>query len=55
MLLPGMTLTNVQTDFAVRCDASLAAYERTETSIPSELILSKLEAKIAARLKQLRK
>ena len=69
VLLPGETLTEfvetavrravefrrVQTDFAVRCDASLAAYERTGISIPSDLVLSKLEAKIAARVKQLRK
>ena len=69
VLLPGETLTEfvetsvrravefrrVQTDFAARCDASLAAYERTGTSIPSDLVLSKLEAKVAARVKQLRK
>ena len=45
----------VQTDFAARCDASLAAYERTGISIPSDVVLSKLEAKVAARVKQLRK
>ena len=69
VLLPGETLTEfvetsvrravefrrVQTDFAARCDASLAAYERTGTSIPSEVVLSKLEAKVAARVKQLRR
>ena len=69
VLLPGETLTDfveasvrravefrrVQTDFATRCDASLAAYERTGISIPSEVVLSKLEAKVAARVKQLRK
>lgn len=69
VLLPGETLTEfieasvrravefrrVQTDFAARCDASLAAYERTGVSIPSDAVLSKLEAKVAARLKQLRK
>jgi hypothetical protein len=69
VLLPGETLTEfveasvrraiefrrVQTDFAARCDASLAAYERTRVSIPSDLVLSKLEAKVAARVKQLRK
>jgi hypothetical protein len=69
VLLPGETLTDfveasvrravefrrVQTDFAARCDASLAAYERTGISIPSDVVLSKLEAKIAARVKQLRK
>lgn len=68
-LLPGETLTEfvetsvrravefrrVQTDFASRCDASLAAYERTGISIPSDVVLSKLEAKVAARVKQLRK
>jgi hypothetical protein len=69
VLLPGETLTDfvetsvrravefrrVQTDFAARCDVSLAAYERTGTSIPSDVVLSKLEAKVAARVKQLRK
>jgi hypothetical protein len=45
----------VQTDFAARCDASLAAYERSGISIPSDVVLSKLEAKVAARVKQLRK
>ncbi len=69
VLLPGETLTEfveasvrravefrrVQTDFAARCDASLAAYERTGISIPADVVLSKLEAKIAARVKQLRK
>ena len=68
-LLPGETLTEfvetsvrraiefrrVQTDFASRCNASLAAYERTGISIPSDVVLSKLEAKVAARAKQLRK
>lgn len=69
VLLPGETLTEfveasvrravefrrVQTDFAARCEASLAAYERTGVSVPSDLVLSKLEAKVAARVKQLRK
>jgi transcriptional regulator of met regulon len=69
VLLPGETLSEfveasvrravefrrVQTDFAVRCEASLAAFERTGVSIPSDLVLSKLEAKVAARVKQLRK
>ena len=69
VLLPGETLTDfveasvrravefhrVQTDFAARCDASLAAYERTGISVPSDVVLSKLEAKVAARVKQLRK
>ena len=69
VLLPGETLTEfveaslrravelrrVQTDFAARCDASLATYERTGVAIPSDLVLSKLEAKVAARVKQLRK
>lgn len=69
VLLPGETLTEfveasvrravefrrVQTDFAARCDASLAAYERTRVSIPSDVVLSKLEAKVAARVKLLRK
>jgi hypothetical protein len=44
----------VQTDFAARCEASLAAYERTGISIPSDAVLTKLEAKVAARVKQLR-
>lgn len=69
VLLPGETLTEfveasvrravefrrLQTDFAARCEASLVAYERTGVSLPSDLVLSKLEAKVAARLKQLRK
>ena len=69
VLLPGETLTDfveasvraavefrrVQTDFAARCDASLAEFERTGVSISSDLVLSKLEAKVAARVKQLRK
>ena len=68
-LLPGETLTDfveaavrnavefrrMQTNFATRCDASLAEFERTGRSIPSDLVLSKLEAKVAARVKQLRK
>ena len=45
----------VQTDFAARCGASLAEFERAGVSIPSDLVLSKLEAKVAARVKQLRK
>ena len=69
VLLPGETLTEfveasvrraveyrrVQTDFAARCGISLAAYERTGVSIPADVVLSKLEAKVAARVKQLRK
>lgn len=69
VLLPGETLTEfveasvrraieyrrVQTDFTARCDASLAEYERTGISIPSDTVLSKLEAKVAARVKQLRR
>lgn len=69
VLLPGETLTDfveasvrtavefrrVQTDFAARCDASLAEFERTGISVPSDVVLSKLEAKVAARVKQLRK
>ncbi len=69
VLLPGETLTEfvetsvrravefrrVQTDFAARCDASLAAYQRSGISIPPDVVLSKLEAKIATRVKQLRK
>ena len=69
VLQPGETLTEfvetsvrraiefrrVQADFTARCDAALAAYERTGISIPSDVVLSKLEAKVAARVKQLRK
>lgn len=69
VLMPGETLTDfveasvrravefrrVQTDFAARCDASLAAYERTGHAIPADVVLAKLEAKVAARVKQLRK
>jgi len=45
----------VQSDFAARCEASLTEFERTGISISSDLVLSKLEAKVAARVKQLRK
>lgn len=45
----------MQADFAARCDASLAAYERAGKSVPSDVVLLKLEAKVAARIKQLRK
>lgn len=69
VLRPGETITEfveasvrraiefrrVQAEFAARCDASLATYERTGVSIPSDVVLSKLEAKIAERVKQLRK
>ena len=69
VLLPGETLTEfveasvrraveyrrVQTDFAARCEASLAAYERSGISIPADVVLRKLEAKVAARVKQMRK
>ncbi len=69
VLLPGETLTQfveasvrnavefrrVQSDFAARCEASLTEFERTGISISSDLVLSKLEAKVAARVKQLRK
>jgi hypothetical protein len=67
VLRPGETLTDfvelavrnaveyrrVQTDFASRCDASLAEYERTGVSIPAAQVITKLEAKLAARRKQL--
>jgi hypothetical protein len=69
VLLPGETLTEfvktsercaielrrVQKDFATRCEASLAACERNGVSLPANVVLSKLEAKVAARVKQLRK
>jgi hypothetical protein len=69
VLQPGETLTDfvedsvrravefrrVQSDFAARCNASLASYERTGHSIPAEVVLAKLEAKVAARVKQLSK
>jgi len=32
----------------------LAAYERTGLAIPSDAVLTQLEAKVAARVKQLR-
>jgi len=68
VLMPGETLAEfiesslrraigsrrAQTNFAARCDASLAAQERPGASIPSDVVLSKLEAKVAARVKQLR-
>jgi len=52
--LRGVEYRLVQTDFAARCNESLAAYERTGVSTPSDKVLSKLEAKVAARVKQLR-
>lgn len=42
-----------QPDFPTRCDASLAAYELSGLSISSAAVLSKLEKKIEARVKQL--
>ena len=67
VLRPGETLTEfvevavrnaveyrrVQTDFATRCDASLAQYERTGVSIPAVQVIAKLESKLAKRRKQL--
>ena len=67
VLRPGETLTEfveaavrnaveyrrVQTDFASRCDASLAEYERTGKSIPAAQVVAKLEARLAKRRKQL--
>ena len=67
VLRPGETLTEfvevavrnaveyrrVQTDFASRCDASLAEYERTGVSIPAVQVIAKLESKLAKRRKQL--
>ena len=67
VLRPGETLTDfvevavrnaveyrrVQTDFASRCDASLAEYERTGVSIPAAQVIAKLESKLARRRKQL--
>lgn len=67
VLRPGETLTDfveaavrnaveyrrVQTDFASRCDASLAEYERTGVSIPAAQVIAELESKLARRRKQL--
>ncbi|MDE2369631.1 MAG: hypothetical protein KGN16_11725 [Burkholderiales bacterium] len=67
VLRPGETLTDfieaavrnaveyrrVQTDFAARCEASLAEYERTGVSIPADQVIAKLESKLAKRRKQL--
>ena len=67
VLRPGETLTDfvevavrnavefrrVQTDFASRCNASLAEYERTGASIPAAQVIAKLESKLAKRRKQL--
>lgn len=67
VLRPGETLTEfvegavrnaveyrrVQTDFASRCEASLAEYERTGVSIPAAQVIAKLESKLAKRRKQL--
>jgi hypothetical protein len=68
-LLPGETLSEfveasvrravehrrVQADFAARCAESLATYERTGESLSADQVLANLEAKVAARVKQLRK
>lgn len=67
VLRPGETLTEfvevavrnaveyrrVQTDFASRCNESLAEYERTGVSIPAAQVIAKLESKLAKRRKQL--
>lgn len=67
VLRPGETLTDfvelavrnaveyrrVQTDFASRCDASLAHYERTGVSTPAAQVVAKLESKLAKRRTQL--
>lgn len=67
VLRPGETLTDfvetsvrraiefrrVEADFAARCEASLAVYERTNHSVPAEVVLAKLEAKVEARVKAL--
>lgn len=67
VLRPGETLTDfveaavrnavgyrrVQTDFASRCDASLAQYERTGASVPAAQVIAKLESRLASRRKQL--
>jgi hypothetical protein len=67
VLRPGETLTDfvevavrnaveyrqVQTDFASRCAASLADYERTGRSIPAAQVIGKLESRLAKRRKQL--
>lgn len=69
VLLPGETLTEfveasvrraiefrrVQADFNSRCEASLATYERTGISISTDAVMEKLQAKVAARVKQLRR
>ncbi|KQW45321.1 hypothetical protein ASD88_10340 [Pelomonas sp. Root662] len=43
----------VQANFAWRCDASLAEYERTGVFIPAAQVIAKLESKSAERRKQL--
>ncbi|MBU6259785.1 MAG: hypothetical protein KGJ30_07410 [Burkholderiales bacterium] len=67
VLRPGETLTDfveaavrnaieyrrVQTDFAARCEASLAEYERTGVSIPADRVIAKFESRLAKRRKQL--
>jgi hypothetical protein len=67
VLLPGETLSDfvevavrnaveyrrVQTDFASRCDASLAEYERTGVSTPATQVIAKLDSRLAKRRKQL--
>jgi len=69
VLVPGETLTDfveasvrsaiefrrVKTDFAARCDAALAAFERTGASVPAEAVIGKLEAKVAAHVRKMGK
>lgn len=43
----------VQTDFASRCDASLAKSERTGVAMPGAQVVAKLDAKLAKRRKQM--
>ena len=43
----------VQIDFASRCDASLADYERTGLSLAASEVIARLESKLAKRCKQL--
>ncbi len=43
----------VESDFAARCAASLAADGRTGLAIPSDVVLSTLEASVAATVKPL--
>jgi hypothetical protein len=48
-------LRRMQAGFHAPCGDASAAYGRTAESVSAEAVLARLEAKVAARVKQLRK